>query len=263
MRKLFLAGAAVIALATAAPARGQLIGPGTVVFDPTAVGQLLKSVGIEGEQLTQLIETYTEIVQVYQMSTNIWNAVEKLVGADQWAPGLLNPAIRNPLPFGAADHPAWVGGFNDPSGLPFGGQYLSQNTVGGDPSVYDDGTFVGTEILKATRALSSMQAVATNHVAAIETRIGALADLFTQLGAVGKLQETASLSARLHNELNYANSQMVQAQQVQTAAQLQLAVLENNQRQWLYQDEANGISAACSNVSAAGGFVTIPACLSQ
>jgi hypothetical protein len=256
-RTLLLAAAAAIALLIVplAPARAVL-----PVVDVEAIGHLLESVGIEGQQLTEMIATYNEIVQVYGMATNIWGAVERVVGADQWAPGLTNAAIRNPLPFAASEHPTWVGGFNDPSGLPFGSQYMNQNTVGGNASIYDDGSFVGSEILKATRSLSSMQALASNHVQAIETRIYALNDLFVQLGNIGKIQETESLSARLHTESNYANSQVVQAQQVMNAAQMQIAVTENNQRQWMYQDEANGIKAACGSARAAASFLIISAC---
>jgi type IV secretion system protein VirB5 len=256
-RHLLLCAAATIALLTVplAPARAAL-----PVVDFEAIAQLLESVGIEGQQLTELIATYNEVVQVYSMATNIWGAVEKVVGADQWAPGLTDAAIRNPLPFAASQHPAWVGGFNDPSAIPFGSQYMNQNTVGGDASIYNDGSFVGSEILKATRALSSMQALASNHVQAIETRINALNDLFAQLGNIGKIQETESLSARLHTESNYANSQVVQAQQVMNAAQMQIAVTENNQRQWMYQDEANGIKAACGSMRSAASFLVISAC---
>ena len=265
MKKFLLIVLTALTL-TASGARAQIDfsggtdGAGFVVYDPTAVTQLLEQVGISQEQLTQLVETYKQVVQVYGMATQIWNSVSGLAGASGWAPALNNLALRNPLPFAAADHPGWVGGFNDPSSLPFGSQYLSQNTVGGDPSVYDDGSFVGPEILKAIRSLSSMQAVATNHVQSIETRIAALGNLFSQLDNIDTVQKTDSLSARLNTELNYANSQQVQAQQVMSAAQLQLAVLDYNQRQWLYQDETNGITAACASVQTAGGFVTIPAC---
>jgi hypothetical protein len=186
--------------------------------------------------------------------------VAELVGADQFAPSLNDPAIRNALPFAAADHPGWVGGFNDASGLPFGAQYLAQNTVGGDPTVYNDGSFGGGELLKAIQSLSSMQAVSTNHLQIIETRIQGLGDLFAQLAAIGTIQETDSLSARLHTELNYANSQVGQAQQTMSAAQLQIAVLDNNQKQWQYQDEVLGITNACGSVAAAGGFVSFAAC---
>jgi hypothetical protein len=256
MRKLLLAGVAAIGLLAAAqPVRADL-----PVIDLTAIGDMLKSIGIETEQLTQLIETYNQVVLVYNQATNIWNAVEVLVGADQWAPGLRDAGIRNPLPFAAVDHPGWVGGLNDPSSLPFGAQYLNQNTVGGDPAIYNDGSFVGTELLKTVRALSAMQAISTNHVQAIETRIYALNDLFARLANIGKLQETESLSARLHTELNYANSQVIQAQHVQSAAQMQLAVLENNQRQYMYQDEVNGVLSACATAAQAASFITIPAC---
>ena len=145
------------------------------------------------------------------MATKIWNSVNEVVGANQWAPGLADGGIRNPLPFAAANSPEWIGGLNEPSALPFGAQYLAQNTVGGDPTIYNDGSQVGAEILKAIRVLSSMQAVSTNHLASIETRIAGLNQLFNQLAAIGTLQETDSLSARLHSELNYAASQQVQA----------------------------------------------------
>ena len=237
-----------------------LTGPGAVVFDPSNLAQLLKSVGIEGDQLTQLVETYNEIVQVYTMTTNVWNSVHELVGADQMAPPLLDGGVRNPLPFSAAEHPGWVGGFNDPSGLSFGTQYMNQNTVGGDPTVYEDDSLAGNEILKSLRSLSSMQAVSTHGLESIETRIAGLYELFTQLANIGTVQETDSLSARLHNELNFASAQQVQAQQTMAAAQLQMGVLDNNARQWMYQDEHNGVAAACNNVANAGGFVAFTAC---
>ncbi len=253
MRQLLLAGIAIIALI--GPARADL-----PVVDFTAIGDLLEQIGIQGEQLDEMIATFDEIVQVYTMATNIWNSVAEVVGADQWATGLNDPAQRNPLPFAAADHPGWVGGYNDPSSLPFGGQYLSQNTVGGDTSVYKGGDFVGAEILKSIQSVSSMQAVATNHVQAIENRITALTDLFSHLASIGTIQETDSLSARLHTEANFAHSQQIQAQQVMAAAQLQRDARESNQQQWLYQDEANGIKAACGSAASAASWITIGAC---
>ncbi len=256
MKRLLLAGVATIALM--GPARADL-----PVVDFTAIGHMLEEIGIEGDQLTEMIATFQEIVQVYTMATNIWNSVQEVVGTDQWAPGLNDPAQRNPLPFAAADHPGWVGGYNDPSGLPFGGQYLSQNTVGGDTSVYKGGDFVGAEILKGIQSVSSMQAVASNHVQSIETRITALTDLFSHLSSIATIQETDSLSARLHTELNFAQSQQVQAQQVMAAAQLQRDARENNQQQFLYQDEINGIKAACGSASSAASFITIPACAAK
>lgn len=262
MKKLFLAAVTAFALSSGI-ARAQIdfsAGAGTIVFDPTNFGQLLEQVGVSQEQLTQLVTTYNEIVQVYGMAAKIWNSVNEIVGANQWAPSLADGGIRNPLPFAAADSPAWIGGLNDPSALPFGPQYLAQNTVGGDPTIYNDGSQLGAEILKAIRVLSSIQAVSTNHLASIETRIAGLNQLFNQLAAIGTLQETDSLSARLHSELNYAASQQVQAQQVMAAAQLQLAVLENNQRQIQYQDELKGVEADCAASKAGGSVLMFAAC---
>src|SRR6516165_7591528 len=51
---------------------GGLAGPGTVVLDPTAVGQLLEQVGVSQEQLTQLVTTYQEIVR------SLWDGHQNL-----------------------------------------------------------------------------------------------------------------------------------------------------------------------------------------
>lgn len=255
MKNLLLSGVAACAIAYACPVRADL-----PVIDVTAIGDLLESIGIEGDQLTQLIQTYAEIVQVYQMTTNVWNSVHELVGADAWTPALSSPTMRNPLPYAAADYPNYVGGFNSPSGLPFGARFLASNTVGGNPAVYQDHSFTGGELFKEVQAFASMQATAANHVQTMETRIAALGDLFTQLASIGTVQQTDSLSARLHNELNFMNSQASQAQQALASAQIQRGVFESNQRQWQYQDENLGIAAACGSVAAAASFVTVPAC---
>jgi hypothetical protein len=255
VRKLLLIWVAALALGTT-PAHADL-----PVIDATQIAKIAEQLGISQQQLQEMITTYNEIVEVYDVSSKIWGDVEELVSADQWAPGLKTGHNRNPLEFPALLHPLYLGGFQDPSSLQFGSTYVQQNTVGGDPSIYDDATFVGTEMKKMVWSLSAMQAVASNHLSEIETRITALGDLFVQLGKIGKLQETDSLSARLHQELNYAHSQQVQATQLQHAAEMQLAVFEHNQRQWTYQDETNGIQAACATAKQAASFVTIPACL--
>jgi hypothetical protein len=242
------------------PARAQIFGPGTVVFDPTEVGKMLEQIGISGQELDQLVQTYAQVVNVYNMATNVWNSVAEVVGAGTWAAQLVDPSIRNPMPFAATAHPGYVGGFTNPNGLPFGSVYMGQNTVGGDPSVYSDGSFAGGEIAKTINSLSAMQALSTTNLAAIETRIAALGQLFDQLANMGTVQETSSLSSRLNSELNYANSQQNQAVQTMSAAQLQMSVLQNNQTQWTYQDETNSIGAACGSVAQAGGFVTFAAC---
>jgi hypothetical protein len=260
MKKLLLAAVSVIAL-SAAPltANAQIVGPGQVVFDPTAVAQLLKSVGIEGEQLTQLIQTYEQIVQVYNMTTNVWNSVHQLVGAGDWAESLKTVTI--PFPFGAGAWGAWLNGTNDPSGLAFGPQYLKQNTIAsGDPSFMQDGYVVGGELFSMVRSVSAIQALANIHLQTIDTRIAGLGELFSHLATIGTVQQTNSLSARLHNELNYAQSQQIQAQQVMNMAQLQHDAWELRQRQISYMDEQTAVRTACANVAAAGGFVHVPVC---
>jgi hypothetical protein len=247
MKKLLIAGVAALTLAV--PAEAQLFGPGNVVFDPTAVGKLLEQIGIQGSQLDQLVQTYNQVVQVYNQTTNVWHAVEGVAGAAEWAPGLRSQLAMNPLPYAADSHPGWVGGFNDPSGIPYGAVYQSQNTVGGDPSVFNDGTFAGQELLKSIRSYSSIMGVANNGMLSIEQRLGSLSDLFNQLDALPKLFATGQLQARLNTELNYANSQNTQATQTMSAITMQKAVFENNQTQWTYLDQTNGITAACGIIS--------------
>ncbi len=253
MRKLLLAGAAVLPLLFGAPAHADL-----PVIDVSAIARLLQQLGIENEQLTQLLITVKEIEDVYVEATQIYNSLSELVGADQWAPGLR--AERNPLPFTAREHPGWVSGANDPSSLPFGSYYMGANTIGGDITVYQDGSFVGGEFVKAIRSIATIQSIASNNILSIENRILALGDLFERLGSIGTLQETDSLSARLHSEANYAHSQQVQSQNLRAAADQQLAVLTYNQRQYEWQDEKNGVKTACGALAAGPSAFSLAEC---
>jgi Type IV secretion system proteins len=262
MKKYLLAGVALIAVAGSPEVQAQLIPApnGVLVFDATNAVNFLKSIGIEGEQLTQAIATLQEIIQVYEQATHIYQSVAEVVGVGEWATGLVTDIARNPLPFHAADHPNWVGGFNSPAGLPFGNQYLTANTIGGDISVYRDGRFVGGELIKAINSSSTMQALATNNIMAIENRINALGDLFAKLASIGSIQQSDSLIARLHTEANYAHAQQNQSQNLYAAAAQQLQVLEYNQKQWEYQDEVHGISGVCSSLAASPNPVHVPEC---
>jgi hypothetical protein len=167
------------------------------------------------------------------------------------------------LPYAAADAPGWIGGFNDPAGVPFGSVYAQQNTVGGDASLFDDGTFAGQEIFKAIRSYSSIMGVANTHLQSIEDRIAGLTVLFNQLDALTKLIESGMLQSRFNDELNYASAQQAQATQTMSAIAMQQAAFDNNQRQWMYLDETNGITAACGSVQTAGGSVLWIACGGQ
>lgn len=261
MRRRIFVILIALTLTGAVPARSQVSsGPGIAVFDLAQATNILKSIGIESDQLTQLVLTVEEVWQVYQEAILIYNSVNELVRADSWAGSLLNSAIRNPLPFAALDHPGWVGGFNDPSSLPFGSYYMGANTVGGNINAFKDGTFVGNEIVKTIRSFSTMQALASNNVLSIENRIIGLADLFEKLGTVGTIQQTDSLSARLHSEANYAHSQQVQSQNLKAAADQQIAVLKHNQQQYQYLDESNGVSFGCQTLAAGPNALSIAEC---
>lgn len=250
-----------LSLTLAVPARSQVTsGPGMAVFDLAQALNIIKSIGIESDQLTQLVLTVEEVYQVYQEATLIYNSVAEITHAETWAGALLAPALRNPLPFAAIDHPGWVGGYNDPSSLPFGSYYLGANTVGGDINAFGDGTFVGNEIAKTIRSLATIQALASNNVLSIERRIVGLGALFNKLADIGTIQQTDSLVARLHSEANYAHSQQVQSQNLKTAADQQIAVLKHNHQQYQYLDESNGIVHGCRSLAAGPNALSIAEC---
>lgn len=265
MRKILFAGVAALSLivfSPSQPARADL-----PVIDVTAIGHMLEELGLQGQQLDEAIQTlaeivqvYNETVQVYNMATNIWNSVAENVGVGGIASDLTAAFLRNPLPYGTTQHPGYIGGLNDPSGLPFGGQYVTQNTVGGNPGIYDDDTFMGKEIKKRIYSISAAQALATNHMLSAEQRLIGTAGLFAWLANMNTIQQTDSLGSRLKTELNYINTQHVQMQGMLASAQAQKDVFEHNRVQWTYQDETLGIKAACQTLAATGAGVTSPAC---
>jgi hypothetical protein len=267
MRKLSLGDlpgilATIALLALAGPAHAQ----GSVYCtncsqEFSTIAKWGESIGISKEQLTNLTSLYSETIQVYNQAEGINKAVTKLVGADKWAPGLNN--FRNPLPFAAPDHPGWAGGWNDPSSLPYGSQYVYSNTVGGDVSVYRDGSFTGAELQKAIYSLSTIQSLSTNNLSAIQSRIIGLTELFGQLSRLGVIQDSTSLTARLQSESNYAHQVRDQSLNLQTAAQQQLAVLDFNQRQYEWQDQTNGIAVTCQALANSDHPFQIPECVQR
>jgi hypothetical protein len=253
MKKQLLAGVALLALVTY-PAFADL-----PVVDITSIGHLIEMTGISTEQLTQLVQLYNSAVQLYNLTTKIWADVEELVGADTWAPGLAQQ--RNPLPFTAAATPGYIGGFTDPARLPYGQAYLGQNTVGGNLNAFQDDTFVGTELVKAVRAISAIQATNNTYLDSLETRLAAAVDIVNRLATAATIQETNSINARWLQEQHYVEGQISQAIQLDTSARMQALALEYNQRQWEYLDETQGIGNACASVTASGSTLMLPTCL--
>jgi hypothetical protein len=215
---------------------------------------------IDATEVARTIEEIQQIIQVYNEAVQIFNSVAEITGVDALAPALNDPAMRNPLPFAAADAPGWIGGYNDAASIPFGNVFIGQNTVGGDPSAYQDGSFVGGELYKGIQSISGMQAVAAGHAFSIEQRIAALADLATALTVIGTVQESAALHARLGAEANFAHSQQIQGTQLMAAAQLNMHALTLNQRQFQFLDESNGIATMCGALSTTASSVSIPEC---
>lgn len=251
VRELVFASVAVVALLGAPQTRAQM-----PVVDWTSISHLIEQVQVLQQQLDVIRNTYQETV-------GILSSVSGLVHPETWAPELLTQSMRNPLPFSASSHPGYVGGLTDPSSLPYGSQYLGQNTVGGDITAFQDGSFNGAELLRGVRSISSMMALATNNVTSIEGRISALSDIFNQLSGAGDVMAIDSVSARLHAESNYVQSQQVQSQNLHAAAQMELAAAAQRQKEWAYLDEKNGIKTMCGALSANTSSVTIPECSNQ
>jgi hypothetical protein len=217
------------------------------VIDPTAIGRLVA-------QLRVAIQTYQEAIQIF-------NSVNGLAHAETWAPALNNPAMQNPLPFAANQFPSYVSGQTSPSGLPFGQQYLTQNTVGGNLGAFQDNTFVGNQIAQRIQAISAMQATATNNLASLEQRLAALPAIAAQLASAATIQQTSSIATRLASEENYVQSQQTQASNMLAAGQMQLAALKMQMRQYEYLDEQNGINTMCGAYAAnSAGMPSLPDC---
>src|SRR5690348_13064312 len=153
MRTFLLAGVAVIALSVA-PAYAQ-----QPVIDVAAIQRLV----IQIQYLEQQLQV---AMQTYQQAVGILNSVRGLANANTWATALMNPGLQNPLPYQAGAFPGYVGGLTDPSRYAYGNQYLTQNTIpGGLPT---NGTWLASEIIRAIRSISGMQATATSNLYALE-----------------------------------------------------------------------------------------------
>ena len=66
MRKLLLIWVAALALGTT-PAHADL-----PVIDATQIAKIAEQLGISQQQLQEMITTYNEIVEVYNVSSKIW-----------------------------------------------------------------------------------------------------------------------------------------------------------------------------------------------
>jgi Type IV secretion system proteins len=254
IRSVFLAGLSALALVTAPPAGAQL-----AVIDAKSIDQLVSQLNVLQQQLQQAQQIYQETIGVYNQAVSIVRSVSGVTNAASLAPGLNSIGLQNPLSTAGASLPAFIGGTSSPASLPFGSQYLAQNTIGTLPA---DASFLSTQIRQAVNSISSLQAYANQNLQALEQRIQSLPAIVSQIASASTVQQTNALQARLTGEANYANAQQAQAANLHTAMTAQLEAIQIAQLQFEYQQENAGIQATCAALAATAVAITLPACQS-
>lgn len=252
MRTILLAGVATLALLTALPSDAQL-----PVIDNASIIQLLDQVKVLQQQLQQAQQIYQETIGVYNQAVSVVKSVSGLANASSLAPALNSIGLQNPLPTGGASLPGFIGGLSPAAGLPYGSQYLAQNTIGTLPT---DASFLSTQIRQAVNSISSLQAYANQNLQALEQRIQSLPAIVSQIASASTIQQISGLQARLTGEANYASAQQAQATNLDTAMTARLAAIHMAQLQFAYQQEYAGIQATCAALAATGVTITLPSC---
>ena len=157
----------------------------------------------------------------------------------------------------APPFPASSAGPHRPASLPFGSQYLAQNTIGTLPT---DASFLSTQIRQAVNSISSLQAYTNQNLQALEQRIQSLPAIVSQIANASTVQQISGLQARLTGEANYASAQQAQAANLHTAMSAQLQAIQMAQLQFEYQQETAGIQATCAALAATAVTITLPSC---
>lgn len=255
IRTILLAGVAALALATAQPADAQM-----PVIDLKSIDQLVDQLKVLQQQLQQAEQIYQETIEVYNQAASIVKSVSGLTNAYSFAPGLNTIGLQNPLPTASASLPGFIGGTSSAASLPFGSQYLAQNTIGTLPT---DASFLSTQIRQAVNSISSLQAYANQNLQALEQRIQSLPAIVGQIANASTVQQISGLQARLTGEANYASAQQAQAANLHTAMTAQLQAIQMAQLQFAYQQENAGIQATCAALAATAVTITLPSCQSD
>lgn len=254
IRTVLLAGAASLALLIARPTDAQM-----PVIDVKSIAQLVDQLKVLQQQLQQAEQIYQETIGVYNQAVSIVKSVSGLTSAYSLAPSLNTTGLQNPLPTTSASLPSFIGGTSSAASLPFGSQYLAQNTIGTLPT---DASFLSTQIRQAVNSISSLQAFANQNLQALEQRIQSLPAIVRQIASASTVQQISGLQARLTGEANYATAQQAQAANLHTAMTAQLQAIQIAQLQFAYQQENAGIQATCAALAATAVSITLPACQS-
>lgn len=208
-----------------------VLGVGDIVYDPTAVAELVKEVENGIRTLEQLKAQYDAIAH---LPDNIRGMAGQLAN---------NGALQNPYPAVNALS-RYTGGYGLTEGA---AALLEQNRVA-EPEGDD---WMAEEMNRRATSTANLQAVALQHMQVVEDRQQALQQFYDGIGDSPDIQQTAAIQARLQLEQNFAAGQQAQAQQLTSLVQLQNRVdhqrIEERQRKEakeLYDATGSGMTVA-------------------
>jgi Type IV secretion system proteins len=249
-----LAAGVAAALFLQAPAYADL-----PVIDVSSIAQLVKSLGIETQQLTTqlnqlntLITTYNQLVQTYNKTVQIYNSLAHLTNINQIAPLLNTATARNPLP-STGVLPGTITGVSAPSTL--GGTWSgTATTYYNNNNVYLPTTqdYQAQQFQKNANWVASVQALAHQNLVALEQRQTGLMQIQSQISSATDVQAMAGIQARLQAETAYVNGQAAQAQNILVLAVTQQAAAQQTTDQRArYQQDQSALDT-CQAISGLG-----------
>lgn len=208
MRKMVIAVALAAVVVTPAEAL-------TVVYDPSAVAEMVKQVTEAKKQLEQLQQQVQEAQKLY-------NSVNKLTNMGDIASVLNDPAVRNALPASFADLEGALKGQGDGAA-----NFKSEATVYEAPG----NDFYAKELNAGADRNAGQLSVAQEFYDAATKRIDGIKQLQEQIGQADEQAEKEDLQARLQVELAFLaiDQQRLQAIAMVQAAQVQVAQQRENE----------------------------------
>jgi len=215
------------------------------VIDGASLAQLVNAVRVAQQQYHELVQSYAQLRETYQ-------ALAQAVNPNQWAQGLEQPFLQNPLP-NTNILPGLLNGISPPSELGGNLGSLAQQYLGENRVYQPQGTdFEATQIRNSANSTAEIEAVATQNLQSLQLRESVLTQLQGQLNSANTLQQVASIQARLMAEQNYVGAQTAQAENLQILAEEQIADQREAQDQAARQSADEGIRDDCTALAQLG-----------
>ena len=253
MKRLLLASAALVALASAARAQFAVIDAANLVNTTRGVIQSAQQIDQLVQQLAVLRQQYVQLMQTYAA---IAHAPDTILSN---ASSLFQiPSLRSPVPGQASDLSAIIGGLGAGTAI---GPQITQ--LLGSNRIYSP---VGTDAraLAMTANASSIagtQAMASQLFQSATDHAAALLSMEGELTASPDAKTTADIQARLQMEQAHLQARQVQAQSITTAqtAQIRQTAQQHEESRRCYIDAIlNGSDTSvdnCARSASQGGGV--------